>query len=135
MSQIPDPQDFSTQSGSSTRSGWLDVTSMGISGLCLAHCLALPLVFLAMPVLGQFSENHLTHQILILIAIPISIWALLASKGWKKPLVLVLAFLGLSALALAAFVDALHDYETPISVLGAVSVALAHYLNRTRHKA
>ncbi|MBW8734346.1 MAG: MerC domain-containing protein [Asticcacaulis sp.] len=63
---------------------WLDVASMGLSSLCVVHCLALPFLVAALPFLGIFSQNELVHQILVSIAAPLSALALWRSGGWRR---------------------------------------------------
>ena len=38
---------------------WLDLTAVGLSGLCLVHCLALPLIVAMLPFLARYSDGHL----------------------------------------------------------------------------
>lgn len=124
MTTAPDPKPNS----------WMDATAIGLSGLCLAHCLLLPFAVAALPVLGQVAGDHLVHQVLILIAAPLSVWALGRTGGWKKPMVAALAVVGLGLLAGAAFIPAMAVHETLISVVGAAFVAAAHYLNSRLHR-
>ncbi|WP_298324819.1 MerC domain-containing protein [Asticcacaulis sp.] len=124
MTPVPDPKSNS----------WMDATAIGLSGLCLAHCLLLPFAVAALPVLGQVAGDHLVHQVLILLAAPLSVWALHRTGGWKKPLVAALAVFGLGLLAAAAFVPVVAAHETLISIIGAMFVAGAHYLNSRLHR-
>lgn len=121
------------QSGSAgkekTAPALLDFSAIGLSGLCLVHCLFLPAAFAALPLAGQATENHLVHQVLVLIAIPVSIWALSRGERWKHLPVLVPAVLGLGLLGAAAFIEPLEAHETALSVSGALLVGLAHLLN------
>ena len=54
---------------------WLDGAAVGLSALCLIHCLALPLVVAGLPFLAQFAEGHLHAQMLVVV-LPLSIVAL-----------------------------------------------------------
>ncbi|MFT4091898.1 MAG: MerC domain-containing protein [Asticcacaulis sp.] len=128
MSSTPVPEEKAKHS----HIALLDLSAIGISGLCLVHCLLLPAAFAALPILGQATENHLVHQVLVLIAIPVSVWALSRSGGWKKPAVVTLAAIGLGLLAAAAFIEPLEVHETLLSVTGALLVGLAHLLNWRR---
>jgi hypothetical protein len=67
-------------------------------------------------------------------AAPLSVWALHRTGGWKKPRVAALAVAGLGLLASAAFVPVAAAHETLISIIGAVCVAGAHYLNSRLHQ-
>ncbi|ESQ81256.1 MerC domain-containing protein [Asticcacaulis sp. YBE204] len=125
MAMAPDPDKPNTV---------MDLMAITLSGLCLAHCLLLPFAIAALPVLGQVAGSHVVHQVLILIAAPLSIWTLSRSKGWRKPGVAILAGLGLALLTGAAFIPVLIAHETLISVVGAMMVACAHYINTQRHR-
>ncbi len=108
---------------------WLDFASMGLSGLCVVHCLLLPFLVAALPFLGVFSQNDMVHQVLILIAAPLSALALYRSGGWRKREVLAPMLLGLALLAAAAFISRFEDFEAVLSVVGALLVAGSHVLN------
>ncbi len=108
---------------------WLDMASMGLSGLCVAHCLALPFLVAALPFLGIFSQNELVHQVLVSIAAPLSVLALWRSGGWRKIVVVAPMAAGLAMLAAAAFIPDLEPVEAPLSVVGALLVAAAHVVN------
>jgi len=110
-------------------SKWLDFTSIGLSGLCLVHCLALPFLIAFLPVAGVFANNEWVHPILVLIAAPMSLWAIIASNAWRKWRVSALIATGLALLGLAAFVEALEPYEVAMSVIGATCIAAAHLIN------
>ncbi len=114
---------------SERKTSWLDITSMGLSGLCVVHCLALPFLVAALPFLGVFTQNEWVHQVLVLIAAPLTGLAFWRSKAWTRPEIAVLMIAGLLLLALAAFVPSLDAYEVVISVLGALSLAGAHLIN------
>lgn len=79
-----------------SKSRTLDALAMGLSGLCVAHCLLMPLVLAALPFLGVFSENPLLHQVLVGVAAPVSLFALIRSGGWRRA--------GLSAMALVSLI-------------------------------
>ena len=111
----------------------LDITSMGLSVLCLIHCLALPLIIVALPALSGLSDQDWVHKVLISIAVPLSAFTLYSSKGYRNHLVLSIAVFGLFMLGLAAFYGPVQKIEVLISVIGALSVAGAHGLNYYNH--
>lgn len=111
------------------KSKWLDIASMGLSALCVAHCLLLPFIIAALPMFGAFAQNDWVHAALVLMAVPTSVLAVQQSKAWLKTEVTLPMAGGLFLLASAAFVPALHDYETGLSVIGALLVAAAHAIN------
>jgi len=113
----------------------LDLYAAGLSTLCLIHCLALPLLASLLPLAGQLSENELVHQGLVLLAAPATLWA-----GWRSlstngglPFI-VAAFSGLGLLLLAAFIDALSTFEQPMTVIGALLLASAHFWRWARYR-
>jgi hypothetical protein len=112
---------------------WVERAAFAASALCLVHCLALPLVLAALPVLsGILHLPEDIHRWVLLFAIPTSLTALVMGRqmgGPGYPIVMGLAGLGL--LAVGAFVPSI---ETPATVAGSVTLAFAHILNwRLRH--
>ena len=117
-----------------SKSSLIDATAVTLSGLCVVHCLALPVVAAFLPVLGQFTEAEWIHKVLVLIAAPLSLGAAFQAQSGKKRVVfLLLAGFGLLLMVLAAFVHALHDVETPMTVIGASFLASAHIWRWTYH--
>ncbi|MDE0177198.1 MAG: MerC domain-containing protein, partial [Gammaproteobacteria bacterium] len=51
----------------------LDLAAVGLSTLCLLHCVALPVLVALMPVVGQAAENELVHRVLVVLAVPVSL--------------------------------------------------------------
>lgn len=112
----------------------LDRAAVGISALCLIHCLALPVFAAALPVLATVAEAEWLHKAFVLFAVPISVMAILKTRGSKFALLFSgLAVTGLAFLMAGAFIEALHDFETPLTVAGAVILSLAHVLRWRRH--
>ena len=66
---------------SASQSDMLDKAAVALSGLCLLHCLLMPVIITALPFFGQFSERHLHAEILIIV-LPISLIAL--SIGFRR---------------------------------------------------
>jgi hypothetical protein len=113
---------------------FLDFLSMGLSGLCLVHCLALPVIVALLPALGGLAREDWVHKVLILIAAPMTGFTLYRTGGWKRWNVLGFAAFGLALLALAAFNRDLEPVEVAFSVVGAVYVAMAHLINYWDHE-
>ena len=116
---------------------WIERAAVAASAMCLAHCLALPLVLAALPALAQFiALPESVHLYILLFAVPSSLVALLSGRarhGSWYPSALGIA--GLAGLALG-IVPALRAAETWITVAGSLSLASAHVLNwRLRHSA
>lgn len=119
----------------SEKSDWLDGAAVLLSGLCLLHCLALPLFVAGLPMLAQFGDGHLHLEVLIVI-VPLSIVAL--ALGYRRhgiANVLWIGVLGLAILFTGATVVHENFGETAdrvVTITGSVVLAIAHYLNSTR---
>jgi hypothetical protein len=107
-----------------------DLSAIGLSGLCMLHCLGGLLLGAALFGLG-FEENLLTHALLLGLALPLALWTL--RRGYRlhrSVRVLLLAGGGL-LLMLAGLL--LHDQllvETLLTVPGVLLLAAAHLTNR-----
>lgn len=114
--------------------GLLDRISVVFSGLCILHCLALPVFLLIVPLTGGLiaSDTHF-HEAMLLVIGPVSLLAFYA--GFRKhhsTRVLLLGMIGLVLLVIAATVA--HDApgalaETAFSVAGSVALIGAHWTN------
>ena len=112
-----------------------DLIGVALSVACVLHCLAMPLVIVMLPTIGVFFYAHWVHQVLIGIAIPVSLWAVVRSGFWKQFWVGAPMLAGLLLLAFAAFVKPFEAFEAPISIVGAALLAFGHYRNtRLVHK-
>jgi hypothetical protein len=108
----------------------LDTTAMGLSGLCLIHCLALPVLVTLMPALSTVAEMEWMHKAFVLLAWPVTLTAILrrtALSSASHTRFSVVACSGLLLLSVAAFVEALHDFETPLTILGGLTLGAAHF--------
>lgn len=108
-----------------------DRYAIGLSGLCLVHCLVLPLALGLAPAALVWAEAEWVHGLLFLMALPVSLWTLAGSSDRSWPLI-GLAGLGLALLAAGAAGFPSHDLETPVTVAGALLLATAHGLNWRR---
>lgn len=116
----------------SASSSMLDASAIGLSGLCMIHCLALPLVAALTPAVATWAQAEWIHGAVVLLAVPLS--ALALWRRGQRLVVVVPALLGLGLLALGALHWPGHDYETPITVAGSLALAGAHLVNwRGRH--
>ena len=116
----------------SASSSLLDASAIGLSGLCLIHCLALPLLAALTPALAAWSGAEWIHGAVVVVAVPLS--ALALWRRGQRLSVIAPALLGLGLLALGALHWPTHDLETPITVAGSLALAGAHVANwRGRH--
>lgn len=113
-------------------SDWLDGAAVGLSGLCLLHCLALPFFAGALPMLMPFTESHL-HAQMLYFAVPLSVVAIGIGFGRHRDARVVLAaFAGLGLLVVGATVA--HGSlgviaDRLFTVSGSIVLAGAHLWN------
>jgi hypothetical protein len=111
---------------------WLDGAAIGLSGLCLLHCLALPFFAGALPMLMPFSESHLHAQVLYF-AVPLSAVAIgIGYARHSNPRVVLAAIAGLSLLVVGATVA--HSSlgvvaDRTFTISGSLVLAGAHLWN------
>lgn len=111
---------------------WLDSAAIGLSGLCLLHCLALPFFVGALPMLMPFAESHL-HAQMLYFALPLSAVAIgIGYARHRNPRVIFAAMAGLTLLVLGATVA--HGSlgvvaDRLFTVSGSIILALAHLWN------
>lgn len=111
----------------------LDVSAVLLSGLCLIHCLTLPLLVASLPILGVWADQEWVHAVLVAIAAPLSGYALWRVRS-RLPLALcALAVLGLGCLLAGALEWFGRDSETPLTLAGSLLLAAAHLWNWARH--
>ena len=114
----------------------LDKLAIVLSGTCLLHCLALPLLVTLVPISqGSLLEEQTFHLLMLWIILPTSLLAL-TSGCWKHKDITTIALgtLGLVSLTLAAVAG--HDVLTPTAekwttVSAGLILAAAHIRNFT----
>lgn len=123
---------------SSSHSSILDNAAIALSGLCLIHCLLLPVIVVALPLLAQFNETHFHTQMLIVV-VPVSLLAFAlgyrhhnnkAIVGWGIVGILIL-FIG----GTVVHADFGRLADSLLTMAGSLVLAVAHYRNNrlTRH--
>jgi len=105
----------------------IDVAACGLSAACLAHCLALPVAASLLPMLGPVADAEWIHWLFVVSAAPLAIVAF-ARRG-TSTLLRLLAIAGVLLLIAGAAGVPDHDWETSLSVAGALCLAGAHTLN------
>jgi hypothetical protein len=117
---------------SSSQPAFLDQIAVALSGLCLAHCLLLPLVVVTLPFVGQFGNEHL-HAEVLFVVIPVSGAALyFGFRRHNHPGIVGSGFLALAILVFGATVA--HSAwgllaDRMLTVAGSVLLAVTHYRN------
>lgn len=119
----------------SKSTSWLDGAAVGLSALCLIHCLALPLLVAGLPFLAQFSEGHLHLQMLVVV-LPLSIVALGLGFRHHRNLKIVLGGVaGMLILVVGATVAHTElglSADRAFTITGALTLATAHFYNSVR---
>ena len=124
---------------SSKTTSLLDNAAVALSGLCLLHCLALPMLIAVLPFLGQFGAGHFHIQMLIAV-VPVSIIAF--ALGFRRHHSRsVVAWGGVGVLLLMVGGTIAHGSygivaDRLLTICGALILAAAHYFtNRfSRHR-
>ena len=115
----------------------LDGSAIGLSGLCLIHCLLLPIVAALLPVFGAWARAEWVHVVFVFVAAPLSALALLrqVSDGKSQRPVILLAAAGVGLLSIGAFVVPATALDAPVTVAGSLCLASAHIWNWRRRQA
>lgn len=117
----------------------MDFSAVGLSGLCLVHCLALPLFATLSPLLAALAGSEVAHTLFVAAALPVSAAALGPSLVRDRSGItqsLCVAACGAIALLIAGAVGwPSASWETPLTVTGALLLAGVHGLHvwRRRH--
>ena len=111
---------------------WLDGAAVGLSALCLVHCLALPLMVAGLPFLAEFGDDHLHEQMLVVV-LPLSIVALaLGYRHHRSGRIVSAGIVGMALLAIGATVAHSHwglTADRAFTIVGALTLAVAHFYN------
>lgn len=113
----------------------LDKLAIMLSGICLVHCLVVPIVMTLLPILSisALVDDVLFHQLVLWVVLPISALALIIGcRKHRKPLIIASGVIGLSILVVVAFLG--HSvlgetYEKVATSVGGLVLAFSHYLN------
>ena len=111
-----------------------DKIAMTLSIICVVHCFFVPsFLILGAGYLSFAIDNEFVHKLIVLLAIPISIFALsIGYKNHKTTSFMPMAIFGLVLLILAVVLGASvlgEAGEKMLTLLGSISLAYAHYKN------
>lgn len=114
----------------------MDATGVGVSVLCMIHCLALPVAAVAAPMLvpglvQTLGVGHGVHQWLLILAAPVSLgglwWSNRVTHSGRT--LLLAAAVGLALMTLGATHLISHMMSTVVSLVGVTILAAAHIHN------
>lgn len=111
-----------------------DASALSLSGLCLVHCLVLPVAAIFMPALFLLSHAEWVHTAFLVFAVPmtsLALWSVHKHHPLPPALVLVAA-LGLICLAGGALGWPLQKWEEQITIVGSLLLVAAHVWNWRR---
>lgn len=112
------------------REGMLDRMAIGLSGLCLVHCIASAVFVAFLAAGGSFLLDPIFHEVGMSIAVVLALFGLgrgIVRHGYMMPA--SVGGLGLGVM-LASLAIGHEDGGTLYSILGVLIVALGHDLNR-----
>ena len=109
----------------------LDGFAVTASMLCLVHCLVLPILLIALPVLAtMLAVPEAFHAVAFAVALPTSILAMASGHARHlRRVPAILAGTGLVLLGLGAFAVDGEAAERIVTSVGATTLAIAHVLN------
>ena len=125
---------FTKASATKTNRSTLDKVAVVLSGVCMVHCLALPLLLTGAPITGGFFiDEELFHILMFVVILPVSLIALtIGCRQHKDILTISLGSVGLATLAFTAFFGHDwfgHDGERIVTSFGGLILAAAHIQN------
>lgn len=123
-----------------------DLVGATVSGLCIIHCIALPICLLLLPALGAYTEaldGH-THNILLVLVVGAAGLSFIPGyRVHKHAMPAALAIAGILALCFAAYLshhghgscaDHHNSWEPYVAITGSSLLILAHWVNHTKCK-
>ncbi len=111
----------------------LETSAVLLSGLCVVHCLGLPLLLAAIPALANvLALPEAVHLYIVLLALPLSLSVLAYGTCQHKSVIpLAVGAAGLLSMTVALTAK-YHNDEIILSSIGAIIVAFAHINNWKR---
>lgn len=111
-----------------------DKFAMGLSLACVLHCFFVPsFLILTSGMLSVSIDNEFVHKLLVLVAVPISSFALIKGYKYHKTFSFIsFGILGLVALILAVLLGESNLGELGekgLTLLGSILVAYSHFKN------
>jgi hypothetical protein len=112
------------------RSGMLDRWAIGLSGLCLVHCVVSTIIVAIVATAGGVLLDPVFHEVGLALAILLGVVAL-GWGYWEHRRVLPVAAGSLGVGVMAGALSLGHGpLEIPLTMLGVTLLATGHWLNR-----
>lgn len=124
-----------TMTSVSASPAFWDRLGISLSGLCMVHCMVMPVVVAAVP-LGATAEtvHGWLHPVLLLALVPLTVLALVSTRGKPQAIRIRLVFgVGLLLIVLAPIFS--HETASPVvetgfTLLGSGLLIVGHWRNR-----
>ena len=117
-----------------SRASWIDRAAMGLSALCLVHCIGGTLLLAVLSSTGGLLFSHQIHAVGLALALPLAAFALYRGvRAHGRWLVAALGIAGLAAMAGALAEPHGQPSEIILTVCGVVLLASAHLTNLRSH--
>jgi peptidoglycan/LPS O-acetylase OafA/YrhL len=111
---------------------WGDYAGMTASGICLVHCVAMPFLLAAFPMLGIGHDESLHSMLVLAVTIPVLIALLPGFIKHREPVALLLGATGLAAFIVAVYVVGPlfgQGAETALAIASSLLLIVAHRRN------
>jgi hypothetical protein len=105
----------------------MDLLGISSAGLCLIHCLILPLLTIL-----PFGVSHNSY-IDLLFAL-IGLWAILRLIKTATFGVIIIFLLSITLILLSVLIEIFLDFHTNLLIIGGIGMLLGHLLNYKNHK-
>ncbi|MNK01161.1 MerC mercury resistance protein [compost metagenome] len=116
------------------KTGKWDRIGIFLSSLCAIHCLATPLLVLALPFMGEVFEHEMFHIGMAVFVVPVAFFAFWSGyKHHHQRPVFFMGILGASMIGLASVLP--HEWVEVneldvVTIAGSFLLVIAHILNR-----
>lgn len=111
-----------------------DRAAAAFSLSCVAHCLALPALAIALPIFAATAEAEWIHWLLTLLAVVASGTVVVKAHDGRQPSFLIPAAIGITLISGALFAENFGIDETPPTVIGGILLAAAHTYRIIKHR-
>lgn len=115
-----------------SHNGIFDRLAITLSGFCLVHCLLLPVIIVALPLLAQFNATHF-HTQMLLVVLPVSLFAYcLAYPRHRNKTIILWGLAGIAIMFVGGTIAHARFgvlADTSLTVAGAIILATSHFFN------
>ncbi len=118
------------EEGNPALNGLVDRIGIGLSGVCLLHCIGSMMLVAMVASVGGLALNPIFHEVGLFLAIPLGLYAF--TRGFRVHGRSAPAVVGVSGLLAMAFALSLKHgapAELGLTIAGVVLLAIGHFLN------